>query len=340
MWYAESSVITSGGIRFCMDEKIIADIKAGFGMAISNITTVNGGWLNQLWRASAGDRELLVKKYSRERFSREKLNRIESALQRQAMLEAYGVACPHVYRCGQKIIRFLDDGTAYMVMSFCQGKNENAQTINTAQMKSLGSACGYLHKAFSRLTGSVEKSFPAFGGYTKDSLCQTLRRQTRQLTCDMPAAYRRALLSCEAIVKQLPPDFFDRLPRGIAHEDFTPDNLLFHETGVEAVIDFDRNCYSYPWHDVGRAILSFALEDGQLNYEKIRAFVDGYALHMPLSLADVGDALRLSWCIEVPWWIQPDCFTPSLTGKAVDFREQILWLTTHWEELSFPANAV
>ena len=91
MWYAESSVITSGGIRFCMDEKIIADIKAGFGMAISNITTVNGGWLNQLWRASAGDRELLVKKYSRERFSREKLNRIESALQRQAMLEAYGV---------------------------------------------------------------------------------------------------------------------------------------------------------------------------------------------------------------------------------------------------------
>lgn len=44
-----------------MDEKIIADIKAGFGMAISNITTVNGGWLNQLWRASAGDRELLVK---------------------------------------------------------------------------------------------------------------------------------------------------------------------------------------------------------------------------------------------------------------------------------------
>lgn len=33
-----------------MDEKIIADIKAGFGMAISNITTVNGGWLNQLWK--------------------------------------------------------------------------------------------------------------------------------------------------------------------------------------------------------------------------------------------------------------------------------------------------
>ena len=126
-----------------------------------------------LYTSSAGDRELLVKKYSRERFSREKLNRIESALQRQAMLEAYGVACPHVYRCGQKIIRFLDDGTAYMVMSFCQGKNENAQTINTAQMKSLGSACGYLHKAFSRLTGSVEKSFPAFGGYTKDSLGQT-----------------------------------------------------------------------------------------------------------------------------------------------------------------------
>ena len=322
-----------------MDEKIIADIKAGFGMAISNITTVNGGWLNQLWKASAGDRELLVKKYSRERFSGEKLDRIESALQRQAMLEAHGVACPHLYRCGQRILRILDDGTAYMIMSFCQGKNENAQTISIAQMNSLGSACGYMHKAFSRLTGCVEKRLPAFGGYTMDSLYRTLHSQSGQLTSDMPPAYRRALLSCETVLKQLPPDIFDRLSRGIAHEDFTPDNILFHETGVEAVIDFDRNCYSYLWHDVGRAILSFTLEGEQLNYEKIRAFVDGYALHMPLSMADIGDALRISWCIEVPWWIQPDCFTPSLTGKAVEFRDQILWLTAHWEALSFPVRA-
>lgn len=326
-------------IWICMDEKIIADIKTGFGMAISNITTVNGGWLNQLWKASDKDRELLVKKYSRERFSREKLNRIESALQRQAMLEAFSVACPHLYRCGQDIIRILDDGTAYMVMSFCQGKNENAHTINAIQMRSLGSACGYMHKAFSRLTGCVEKKLPAVGGYTMDSLCRHLCEQTRQLTCDMPSAYRRALLSCEAVLKQLPPDIFDRLPKGIAHEDFTPDNILFHDTGVEAVIDFDRNCYSYPMHDVGRAILSFALENEQLNYEKIRAFVDGYALYLPFSMEDIGDALRISWCIEVPWWIRPDCFTPSLTGKAVDFRDQILWLTAHWDELSFPVSA-
>ena len=55
---------------------------------------------------------------------------------------------------------------------------------------------------------------------------------------------------------------------GIGHEDFTPDNMLFFGNEVSAILDFDRSQYGYRLHDVGRAILSFALKDGELDREK------------------------------------------------------------------------
>lgn len=55
-----------------------------------------------------------------------------------------------------------------------------------------------------------------------------------------------------------------------------------------------------------RATLSLALKDDRLNVDMIHAFVEGYSQHWVLALSDMADALRLSWCIEVPWWIQPE----------------------------------
>jgi len=108
------------------------------------------------------------------------------------------------------------------------------------------------------------------------------------------AEYRKALFAQEPILKQLTNKFFDKLPKGIAHEDFTSDNILFETNSVSAIIDFDRNCYSYIWHDIGRAILSFALNENKIDREIVNAFLEGYIQHLPLTLLDIADALRLS----------------------------------------------
>lgn len=71
--------------------------------------------------------------------------------------------------------------------------------------------------------------------------------------------YRKALLAQESILKQLNTEFFDEFPKWLTHEDFQPDNILFNVDCVSAVIDFDCSCFRYIWHDVGRAILSFAI---------------------------------------------------------------------------------
>ncbi len=109
--------------------------------------------------------------------------------------------------------------------------------------------------------------------------------------------------------------------------------MLFHADCVSAIIDFDRNHYSYIWHDIGRAILSFALEDDKISIEKINAFIKGYSQHLKLTLFDVADSLRLSWCIEIPWWIQPS-YIKIASEKVSRFKNEMLWLTENWFKIN------
>ena len=314
-----------------MEESIIADLKESYGITFNQITPVAGGMMNLKWKVSTDKGELLVKQYSKKRFRREQIERIESALQRQIIFEKNGVPCPSLWQCGDRVIRWLDDKTAYMVMDFCTGKIETPNTITVAQMYSLGSTCATMHRAFSQLPMDSVKNLPSFGGYTMDLLWEYFNSSMLKFSSEN-VEYRKALLALEPILKQLNNEFFDKFPKGFAHEDFQPGNILFDVDCVSAVIDFDRNCFSYIWHDIGRAILSFALEGNIMNVEKVCAFLDGYSQHSALTLSNIADALRLSWCIEIPWWIQPRFF-----GECDEipkrFKDEMLWLTEHWFEI-------
>ena len=315
-----------------MDDKIIADLIKSYGITFNQITSVSGGLLNQKWRVSTDQGELLVKQYSTKRFRRESIELIESRLQRQIILEKNGVPCPFLWQCKNRVIRWLNDKTAYMVMDFRPGRTETPDTISITQMRCLGSTCAFMHRAFSQLSADSAKSLPVFGGYTIDLLWENFNSRMTKCSPDAQVEYRSALLAQEPILKELSAEFFDKFPKGFAHEDFHSGNILFHEDCVSAVVDFDRNCYSYIWHDIGRAILSFALEGNIMNIEKVCAFLEGYSQHSTLTLLDIADALRLSWCIEIPWWIQPEFFG-ECDKIPKRFRDEMLWLTEHWFEL-------
>lgn len=311
-----------------MDSRIRADLKAHFGIEFHQMHPVTGGLLNQKWKIVTEQGELLVKQYSTKRFDRAKLERIESALERQVLLEAQGVPCPRLWQRQGRILRWIDEETVYMVMEFCVGRTQPAAATTLAQMRSLGSACARMHQAFSRLAVPPEPALPVSGGYT----LELLRAPRADCPVDAPAAYWQARAALEPMIQALDPGSFDRFHLGYAHEDFHSGNILFEEDGVSAIVDFDRNGYSYPAHDIGRALLSFALEGQRLNTAKVRAFADGYAQHAPLTMQDLADALRLTWCIEQVWWIQPQYFGPC-SATPQRFREEMQWLTGHWPDL-------
>lgn len=62
-----------------MNPSICSDIKTSYGIVCHAVTPINGGWMNQLWRADTDHGELLIKQFSLKRYTKAKLADIESA---------------------------------------------------------------------------------------------------------------------------------------------------------------------------------------------------------------------------------------------------------------------
>ena len=295
-------------MRF-MNERIVQDMKESYGMECRSFSRVNGGFLNELWRVETACGMKLTKIYSSKRFNEKKLADIEAALKIQEELHHKGVLCPRVYAYKGAFVRRMDDGTAYMVMDYCAGRNESARTITCRQLKSLGYHLAKMHAAMNEM-------------------------KTAPLDCAETAAQLRehAALHGDEQMKRVAAEWTEEKiaaqQTALRHEDMTPDNVLFDDEGVTAIIDFDRMRSGFALHDVGRAILSFALCGDTLSGEKLQAFTAGYGKVLPLSCVDMAQALRIAWLCEVMWWTGPKA--ENLSGKAIRFREEILWLTENY----------
>jgi len=315
-----------------LDEVILRDLRENYGLQPTEIAPVDGGWMNKKWKIKTPEGVFLVKQFSRERFNERQLGQIEDALTRQMILYGAGVPCPRIFPCGGRPIRRTADGTVYMVMDFAPGYTVTPETVTETQLCSLGEAAARMHDAFAHLPTEGIRRYPENGAALLDQLQRTHSARREALHDGSPDAYRRAIMTQEAILRTLSAEYPDALPRAIAHEDFSPDNMLFTESGISAILDFDRNQYSYPLHDIGRVLLSLCLHHGTLCGERIDAFCRGYAEHRPLSAEDLADALRITWCIETIWWIREDFFTGG-KAKIIRFRDEILWVGEHWHEL-------
>lgn len=294
-----------------MDKKILFDLQKSYGLMCRGFSRINGGFLNELWRMQTNSGEVLVKVFSPKRFSEKKLADIERALLMQQKLHAAGVRCPRVYT---PVLRQLDAQTVYAVMDYCAGHNKTPETISLPQMQSLGAEIARMHAAFDQLPYVGEKGYPVDCAALSKCLSSHMEAYGDDTLRRIAATWTAEVISCQKMA--------------LRHEDMTQDNVLFDDAGVTAIIDFDRASYHFALHDIGRAILSFARTDTGLKPESVRAFLTGYNAVMPLKLTDIIQALRITWLSEAAWWIGPQA--EYLTGKALRFREDLLWLTENY----------
>ena len=305
-----------------MHPDLATDLRAAYGIRFTAAEPVEGGWLNLKWRL---DGKWLIKQYSRRRFSDRQLDLIEESLQRQILLHRGGIPCPGVLTCEGRAIRRLSDGTAYMVMEFLPGKQIGPEDASPGQLRSLGDVLGRIQRALSLQDAEDARGWPMDSSAVLDSLRRSL--DARREDPFVSAAHSTAVARWAEILDSLTPDDLSTLPRGLSHEDFTPDNMLFYDDRVAAVLDFDRTQYGFLWRDAGRALLSLCLTGGGIDRARADAFLEGYARHMPPPRP--ADALRAVWFVEAPWWIAPSVFdNPS--PKVARFSRELLWLTEHY----------
>jgi len=306
--------------------RIFADIRTHFGLDVRTWEPVSGGWLNRKYKITTNAGIFLVKQFSMQRYSPEKLLSMEAALQRQRILHTQGVPCPRILTTDDRVIRHIDAQTAYMVMEFVCGFAADSTTITPAQLQSLGEACAWMHKCLAALPCEADAHYP-LTGETITARLHAHYRTHLQSSPLFPTARIGEILSSQTTSAA----YFDRLPKALCHEDFSADNLLFSEDALAAILDFDRGQYSFPLHDAGRALMSFAFDETALRTDLAAAFCRGYRTHLPLSSADLADALRLTWYLEMPWWLQEEILHGH--AKIRRFLREILYLTENWDAI-------
>ena len=307
--------------------RIFADIRTHFGFEIRAWEPVSGGWLNRKYKLTTDAGTFLVKQFSMQRYSQKKLLQIEAALQRQRILYAQGVPCPRILITDDRIIRHIGDQISYMVMEYACGFSADSTTVTPSQLQSLGSACAWMHKCLAALPYEEDAHYP-LTGETITAQLHAHYRKLMQSSYPFPTARVGEILSPE----NTSASYFDRLPKSLCHEDFAADNLLFSENALAAILDFDRGQYSFPLHDVGRALMSFAFDETALRTEFAAAFCRGYREHLPFAHTDLADALRLTWYLEMPWWFQDEIAHGH--AKVRRFLREILYLTEIWDSIA------
>ncbi|WP_196455250.1 phosphotransferase [Planomonospora sp. ID82291] len=94
-------------------------------------------------------------------------------------------------------------------------------------------------------------------------------------------------------------------PFGWTHGDLQYRNILRRDGKVTAVLDWDRIAVKPLGEEIARtAQVQFGGERGQFDLERVAAFVTGYRTVMPVSRADLVDAVdRLWWKRMSDYWI-------------------------------------
>lgn len=138
----------------------------------------------------------------------------------------------------------------------------------------------------------------------------------------------------QAIVKSTDFRMFDSCRAGWLHWDLWVDNILLHEQGVAGIVDFDRMTMAYQEIDVARAILSGALQDGQMRIEAIRSFMDGYRGHSDMPPGRLTRAMRMLYLVESIWWLRTEVRAESeLRGLLGRFVQEMHWIEDNWTNL-------
>ena len=313
---------------------VLDDLKDTFGITPTRVTPITGGYLNKKWKLETADCAYVLKLFSPARYTAQKLDSIEQALQRQKTLYDAGISCPRVYDCGGVILRRvptflpalpdgLDNHMTYMLMSFEDGDMPTPQTVTLTQMTALGEVCAAMHNVLAAIDPTDDSHYPLDSETVVHSIAA--HRASLDAVSDLP------LKQIDAILQTLDVPFFERQTRQLCHEDLSADNLLFcGDTPI--LLDFDRGQYSFPLHDVGRVLLSLAFDGTALRHPLVRAFAAGYRRQRPLDSASLADALRITFACEFSWWIRPEYLLCS-EPKVHRFVREMLYLIRIWDQI-------
>ena len=319
-------------------EEIIAAIRTRYGARVEEVVPVRRGYLNEKWVVRTNRGTWFTKCYSMQRYQHQMdtiWQEIETALSLQMKYFDASGACPRVYgnECGGWLNE-TSEGKKFVLMACCAGDNVPSGQVSERQMHALGVAAAGMHRVWNGGDSSTAgaSSVPDAAPLWTVDVDNILKQwQERWDECKDTAAIRDSLLLQKDVLERFDPTAMSACLPGWTHLDLWTENLLFEPGRLTAIVDFDRVRRSYPRLDLGRAVLSCTLQDGNFRRDAVSAFAEGYRTVQSLPAGALLHAVQHSWLIESCWWIRPSAASWSTAPKR--FRQEMLWTAAGWDRL-------
>lgn len=308
-------------------EEIWKHIENSFGLEILWDQQIHLGWRNLKWKIETDKGPLFVKQYHPKRYPIKKLARVQEGLRIQAYLAEKGIPCPKPLMYKESYLIQTASDVYYCLTPYCEGELVKPGEVNLEQMYHLGKVIGNMHKQLQSIPTCTPKWKPE-----REKLYVEWHKNWNRARMEKRSNYvLQAIESQRTILDKLDLNLFHHCKVSWTHWDLFVENILFFCDSVSAILDFDRVTIIYPELDISRAILSCALIDNELRLNAVSAFLKGYNQYLFLHEKELARSMKLLWCHESPKWIRPEM--EERPGSAMRFAHEILWITTHWDEL-------
>ena len=125
------------------------------------------------------------------------------------------------------------------------------------------------------------------------------------------------------------------LPRGFVHADAFPDNTIFRDGKLVALIDFEDSCVDALLFDVGMTLLGFGYHDGHPDPDRISALLEGYQSRRTLTPLEMESLpMMVRWCAHgmTFWHLQKYIQNPTDRQQRRISELQLMIQRLHGED--------
>lgn len=292
----------------CEEERVNEVLKEyGFGL-VREMKKLSGGYANINYKVTTGSGDYLYRWCTQQ-----KPEMIEYEIRLMQKLKEYKFPAAYPYPTLDGHYHVSIEGHYVMLYEFKQGCEP---VVNDKTATEMASAIGKL---------SCIQDLEAF--QSKKNVINI--EACIQLIKDFPKAtypYPDIFGFFEKKVMDLAPVVNEKLPIGLVHGDAFPNNTIFQNDQLVALIDFEEACVDHSLFDVGMTINGFCFVDNRLDLDLLHGFLQTYQMERTLEDKEIELLPQfIQWCAlgMASWHLQFDMLH-TYSKDQVDRVRQLL----------------
>jgi Ser/Thr protein kinase RdoA (MazF antagonist) len=324
----------------------LSPILARFGIAAGTVEPLTGGAVNQHWRVRAEGRVYALRRYN-PRHDRDGTAYEHAALYHLAGRE-WPVAAPCPAMDGSTVVEH--DGDRFALFPFLSGRPASPAIPRTLRIK--GTLLARLHHELA--TWAAPGQRPGFARvsdldlYVAPDRFTTLSSLLDHVAQDDPQIAEVVRRERAANLDELHTLGFEQLPDTPVHFEFYGANLLFEDSTLTGVLDWDFVHLDSRLADIGRSVaIDCAARQEGIDSKALSAFLGGYVAISPLTPVEaplVVPLIRanLLWLAALPLslWASGDPAPYLLPSARYTATVQLPRLRAQQSELEAVVRAV